>query len=149
MSMNKKKYIILGLIIICIALSLNNSLSLFAPASNTTQYVAENACQENDIKRVLQIFGYLLLVAKIMVPLIIIGFGTFDLFKSVIDKDEKSLGKQVKQLGLRVLAGFIVFFIPNIVYAVFSLSDALDIIDTSEYKTCAECVLEPSKCNVN
>lgn len=112
-------------------------------------YVAENPCDENSIRIVLRMFGYILLIARIAVPLIIIGFGTFDLFKSVIDKDEKSLTKQVKQLGIRVLAGLIVFFIPNIVSLFFSLSDKLNIIETDQYKTCSNCLLKPTTCDVD
>lgn len=111
-------------------------------------HVAENPCDENSIRIVLRMFGYILLIARIAVPLIIIGFGTFDLFKSVIDKDEKSLTKQVKQLGIRILAGLIVFFIPNIVSLFFSLSDTLNIIETDQYKTCSNCLLKPTTCEV-
>ena len=52
--------------------------------------IADRPCDEDEIKTVLRFFGYLLLIARVAVPLIIIGFATFDLFKSVVDKDEKS-----------------------------------------------------------
>lgn len=110
--------------------------------------VAEKPCEDVNIKTVLRFFGYLLMIAKYIIPLIIIGFGTFDLFKSVIDKDEKSLTKQIKQLGIRILAGLIVFFIPNIVSLFFSLSDTLNIIETDQYKTCSNCLLKPTTCEV-
>ena len=117
-------------------------------ATKAVEYVAENPCDENSIRMVMRLFGYILLVARIAVPLIIIGFGTFDLFKSVVDKDEKSLGKQIKQLGIRILAGLIVFFIPNIVSVFFSMSDKLNIIETDQYKTCYNCLLKPTTCDV-
>lgn len=107
-------------------------------------FVAGDPCNENSIKRVLKIFGFILLVAKIAVPLIIIGMGTFDLFKSVVDKDEKSFGKQIKQLIIRIVAGLIVFFIPNIINAAFSLSDRFGIIEDDKYATCRSCVLDPT-----
>lgn len=107
-------------------------------------FVAGDPCSENSIRRVLKIFGFILLVAKIAVPLVIIGFGTFDLFKAVVDKDEKSFGKQIKQLLIRILAGLVVFFIPNIINAVFSLSDRFGIIEDDKYATCRSCVLEPT-----
>lgn len=113
-------------------------------------YVAANPCSENSIKRVLKIFGFLIFVAKIAVPLIIIGLGTFDLFKAVVDKDEKSFGKQVKQLIIRVVTGLMVFFVPNIVNAAFSLSNKFGIIEDDKYATCRSCVLNPtnnSTCN--
>ena len=70
--------------------------------------------------------------------------GTFDLFKSVVDKDEKSFGKQIKQLIIRIVAGLIVFFIPNIINAAFSLSDRFGIIEDDKYATCRSCVLDPT-----
>lgn len=112
------------------------------------QVVAQEPCNDGNIRHVLKIFGYFLIVAKLAIPLLLIGFGTFDIYKSVIDKDEKSLTKQIKKLGFRVLAGIVVFFIPNIVYAVFNLSDKLEVINTDEYKTCAECILDPLEDNL-
>lgn len=111
-------------------------------------YLAQDPCNENSIKKVLRLFGYLLLIAKLVVPLIIVGFGTFDLFKSVVDKDEKSLGKQVKVLGIRILTGLFIFFIPSLVYAVFGLSEKLNVIEQDKYKTCANCLLKPNSCDV-
>lgn len=107
-------------------------------------YVAQDPCSENSIKKVLRFFGYLLLIAKVVIPLIIIGFGTFDLFKAVTDKDEKSLGKQIKVLGIRIFTGIFVFFIPNLVYAVFGLTEKLNVIEQDKYKTCANCLLKPT-----
>ena len=107
--------------------------------------VAKNPCDENDIRKVLKIFGYILLIIRVAVPLVIIGFGTIDLFKSVVDKDEKSMGKQIRQIIMRVIAGFVIFFIPNLINAVFSLSDTLNIIEDDQFLTCSECVLEPTK----
>lgn len=107
--------------------------------------IAERPCDEQEIRKVLKIFGYILFIAKVAIPLIIIGFGTFDLFKSVIDKDEKSMGKQIKQILIRIVAGFIIFFIPNIINVVFGLSDTLNILENDQFLTCSECLLEPTK----
>lgn len=111
------------------------------------QYVAEESCNNNNIRVVLKLFGIIVLVAKIVVPLIIIGYGVIDMYKAVIDKDEKSLAKQTQRLLTRILTGMVVFLIPNIVSLVFSLSDKLNIIDTSDYKTCAACVIDPTNNN--
>lgn len=107
------------------------------------QYVAAEPCNDNNIRNVLKIAGLLLLLAKFIVPLLIIFYGVLDLYKSVIDKDEKSLPKQTRMLILRVVTGLIVFFIPNLVHGIFKASDKLNIIDTDDYKTCASCVLDP------
>lgn len=146
MNTNKNKFLLFSLFIFSFLVLMPNVL-----ANTTTQmaeYVAENPCDENSIRVILRVFGYILLIARIAVPLIIIGFGTFDLFKSVVDKDEKSLGKQVKRLGIRVFAGLLVFFVPNIVSVFFSLSDKLNIMETDQYKTCSNCLLKPNSCEV-
>ena len=114
------------------------------------QYVASEPCNDNNIRNVLKIAGYILLIAKLVVPILIIGYGIFDMYKAVIDKDEKSLPKQAKRLIMRVVTGLIIFFIPTIVNGLFKLSDKLDIVDTDEYQTCASCVLDPldtTKCS--
>lgn len=151
MNMNSKKVILL-LSLFTFSLLIFNIIDVNATTTTTTQvaeYVAENPCDENSIRSVMRLFGYILLVVRIAVPLIIIGFGTLDLAKAVIDKDDKSLTKQMKQLGIRVLAGLIVFFVPNIVALIFSMSDKLNILDDSQYKTCANCLLKPNSCDVN
>ena len=109
--------------------------------------VASNPCDENDLRRVLKIFGYVLMIMKFMVPLLIIGFGIFDLYKAVVDKDEKSLSKQLKMIAIRLICGLVVFFLPNII---FVFLDSIDKSGTKEqgYQTCAECVLKPNANNL-
>ena len=113
------------------------------------EYVLDSPCSEDSILQVLYFLGYLLFIAKLMVPLLIIGFGTFDLFKAVIDKDEKSLSKQAKIIGIRVIIGLIIFFLPDIVYAVFGLSTTTSTYQENQYQTCADCLLKPTKGNCN
>lgn len=146
---NNKRIFIFGLFIFSFFMFCAMNVNAAPSTTQAVEYVAENPCDENSIKTVMRLFGYVLLIARVAVPLIIIGLGTFDLAKSVIDKDEKSLGKQVKQLGIRILAGLIVFFVPNIVAVVFSMSDKLNIIETGQYKTCSDCLLKPNNCNVS
>lgn len=150
MNMSKRKKIfVFSLFIFSFFMFCLMNVNAAPSTTEAVEYVAENPCDENSIKTVMRLFGYVLLIARVAVPLIIIGLGTFDLAKSVIDKDEKSLTKQIKQLGIRILAGLLVFFVPNIVAVVFSMSDKLNIIETGQYKTCADCLLKPGNCGVN
>lgn len=112
-------------------------------------FVAKDACNEKEIKKILQIFGFILVVAKLVIPLLIIGYGTIDLMKAITDKDEKSLSKQAKRLLIRIIAGLFVFFLPSIIETIFDMVS--DINNSEQYKTCAACVLDPlnkSKCTV-
>lgn len=115
----------------------------------TDIYVAENPCSESDILKVFRFYGYLLMIAKVAIPLIIIVMGTFDLFKSVVDKDEKSLTKQVKILLMRVVAGVFIFFLPTFIYAIFDISTDLNIVNDTKYKACVDCLLKPNDCNTD
>lgn len=112
-------------------------------------FVASNPCNENSVKRTLKFFGFLLLIAKYMVPLIIIGFASFDLYKAVVDKDEKSLNKQLRMIIIRIVSGIIVFLLPDIVYAIMGLSDKTDIKDNQDYSMCAKCLLKTSECEIS
>ncbi len=112
-------------------------------------FVASNPCEEDSVKRTLKFFGFLLLIAKYMVPLIIIGFASFDLYKAVVDKDEKSLNKQLRMIIIRIVSGIVVFLLPNIVYAIMGLSDKTDIKDNQDYSMCAKCLLKTSECEIS
>lgn len=126
-----------------------NKSCLWTGSECVDSEVAKNPCNEEDILKALRVIGYILFIVKFLVPLIIIGYGTFDIFKSVADKDEKSLSKQLKQLGIRVITGLVIFLIPNIVDAAFSISDKLNIIETSQYKKCSKCILNPASCKID
>lgn len=113
-----------------------------------TKYVAADPCNDENILTVMRFFGYLLLIAKVAIPLIIIIIGTFDLYKSVVDKDEKSFSKQMQILLWRIVGGVFVFFIPTIVYAIFGLSSNLGIINDQKYDNCMECLFKPTECDI-
>lgn len=170
MSMNKKILLIIPIIILTFILSINSvyaNTTTVVPCSTfaekTCQYnrrcmwtgadcvdahVAADPCNDKNIQTALRFVGYLLFIAKIAIPLIIIVVATFDLFKSVVDKDEKSLSKQVKIIIMRIVAGIFVFFLPTIVYALFNLSSELKIIEDEKYQGCATCLLKPTECNI-
>ena len=112
-------------------------------------YVLDKPCSQDSILQVLHFIGYLLFIAKIFIPLIIIGFATFDLFKAVTDKDEQSLSKQTKIVLTRIASGIIVFFIPSIVYALFGISSQFNTFKNSEYQACVDCLLKPTNGNCN
>ena len=112
-------------------------------------FVASDPCNDDNIRTALRFIGYLLMIARVAIPLIIIVMATIDLFKSVIDKDEKSLSKQVKIIIMRIVAGVFVFFLPTIVYALFNLSAELKIVEEERFKGCATCLLKPKECSVD
>ena len=131
---------------------INNNLmaeKLLAVNNNTNndERVLEKPCTDTNILQVLHFIGFLLFLAKILIPLLIIGFATFDLFKAVTDKDDQSLKKQTRIVLTRILSGLIVFFLPSIVYALFGISTQFSTYRESKYQTCVDCLLKPTSGN--
>ena len=98
------------------------------------------------LKRILVMAGYILIAAKILVPFIIIVMGTIDFYKAIVGGDaSKEISKQAKNLGLRLVLGVFIFFIPNIVDWTIGLISN----DTNNNTQCIKCVLEPGNCDVD
>ena len=72
------------------------------------------------MKDIVQIIGYILLVFKIAIPLLIIALGIFDFGKAVIAEKEDEIKKQTKRLIYRVIAGIVIFLIPNLILWIFT-----------------------------
>lgn len=105
--------------------------------------IAKDPCNEKSIRQVLKFFGYLLMIAKFVVPFILIGFAVYDLYKSIIDKDEKALKTKLRMIMFRIIAGVTVFFVPDLVWVGFKYIEKSNITG-DQYQVCAECVLKPS-----
>lgn len=96
-----------------------------------------------------KVLGYVVMVFKIVIPLLLIIFGMVDLGKAVISSDDKAISKAVGMLIRRFIAAVVLFFIPTIVSALFN---ALDLIDTSagsDYNKCVQCVTNVNSCDVS
>lgn len=104
--------------------------------------VGTNAGFCRETIEVWQFIGVALLVFKIVIPVILIILGMVDLGKAVISSDDKSIGKAVKSVAFRVIAAVVIFFIPTLIGAVFSLigsfGEAKD-----DFKICKECITSP------
>lgn len=103
---------------------------------------------ESSSLKAFQIIGYILIIIKILVPLIIIILGMIEFFKSLLSGDEKANSAAVKALINKVVMGVFIFFIPTILDAMLSLvRDAKSV--GKNYEVCTKCVLDPnsSECN--
>lgn len=92
-----------------------------------------------------QFIGYLLLVFKIAIPVIIIILGAIDFGKSVVADDDSKIKKTAKQLLIRAIAGVCIFFLPNLVLWIFGLVKDFDsnAKDTG-FENCKACLLQPT-----
>ena len=92
-----------------------------------------------------QIIGWVLWVFKIAIPIVIIVFGMIDLGKAVVASKDDEIKKSVKSLVMRAIAGIVIFFIPTLIGAIFSLVGEFrdDTAYKNEYKICSECITHP------
>lgn len=102
-------------------------------------------CSEASVRKVFQIMGYVLLIAKIAVPICLIIFGVVTLVKVVISGEQEALMKAVKNLGIKALAAVIIFILPTIIYYITNLVSG-NSSDTKVYGYCKTCLFEPKKC---
>ena len=89
---------------------------------------------ESTSLKVFQVIGYILLIIKIIVPLILIVLGTIDFAKAALSGDDKSTKEAAVQFSKRVLISLV--------------SGASE--TASKYNNCTNCVFNPNnknKCN--
>ena len=104
--------------------------------------MAPSVCSE--LAPVWQILGWVLWVFKIAIPIIIIIFGMIDLGKAVVASKDDEIKKAVKSLVMRAISGIVIFFIPTLVGAIFSLVGEFKSNEYSlEYKKCKACITSP------
>ena len=103
-----------------------------------------NAAPCTDLAPVWQIIGWILVVFKIVIPIIIIIFGVIDLGKAVVASKDDEIKKSVKSLAMRAIAGIVIFFIPTLVGAIFSLVGEWSELK-DEYEICRQCITHPGR----
>lgn len=102
--------------------------------------MAPSVC--TDLAPIWQIIGWALWVFKIVIPIIIIIFGMIDLGKAVVASKDDEIKKSIKSLAMRAIAGIVIFFIPTLVGAIFSLVGEFSSMK-DEYGKCRSCITNP------
>ena len=105
-------------------------------------------CQEDGVLTTFQIIGYLLFVAKIVVPLLLIILGSIDFAKATISSDDKAPKEALGVFVRRVLIAVIIFFIPSILNFLLSLvygaEDAFEeATNNDSFEGCSDCLFDP------
>lgn len=99
---------------------------------------------------IIQIIGYVILIVKVAIPLLIIAFGVLDFGKAVVAEKEDEIKKSTKRLLYRVLAGVVIFLVPNIITFVFGAIGGYNTVkDKAGFDQCETCFLEPWNCDVD
>lgn len=91
-----------------------------------------------------QIVGYVLLVFKIVIPILLIIFGMLDLGKAVTQSDEKAITKATMALVRRAIAAVVIFFIPTLVGVIMGLVTGFTSKAESDYENCRKCITNPT-----
>lgn|SRR5574344_1949037 len=90
-----------------------------------------------------QIVGYVLLIFKIVVPILVIIYGMIDLGKAVVASKDDEIKKAAKSLAFRAGAAIAIFLVPTIVGLVIGMignfSNAKE-----DYEVCRGCITEPN-----
>lgn len=102
-------------------------------------------CSDKNVKTVMKLIGYLLVIIKIIIPILLIGLGTKSLVQTVISGKQEDLKKSALGLMWKFIAAVVIFVLPTIInFIVGLINGATDGI--SDYYTCRTCIFEPGKC---
>lgn len=95
-----------------------------------------------DTANIWRVLGLVVNVIKIVIPLVLIILGMLDLGKAVVEDDDKAINKAVTRLVKRFIAAVVMFFIPTIISAIFSMVVAgSDLNDkSSDTQICVQCL---------
>lgn len=97
-----------------------------------------------------QIVGWVFLIFKIVIPIILIIFGVLDMFKAIIASKDDEIKKSAKSLAMRTLSAIIIFFIPTLVSLVMGLIvNFRDSGAKADFEVCQKCILNPNDCDTS
>ena len=134
----KRKHIIYALVLT--VLLLTPLISVFAKDA-AKLYL----CDEPGVLLSFKFGGYILFIAKILIPIILIVTASVDFAKAIIAGSSEEISKQTVVVAKRAVAGVIIFFIPTVISFTFGLFDGYGTIKT-EFGKCMTCLANPGKC---
>jgi len=92
-----------------------------------------------------QVVGYILLVFKIVIPILLIIWGMLDLGKAVVAAKDDEIKKATKSLAMRAISAVIIFFIPTLVSLVLGMvSNFGDSGAKADWDVCRSCITNPN-----
>lgn len=107
-------------------------------------------CDEKGVLKSLKIINMVITVAKILVPLLIIIYGSIDYGKAALSDDGDALEKTTQKLIKKIVVGVMIFMIPTIINSLISFSqsskDKAD-ANSGEFRKCALCFAGHKDCD--
>ena len=111
------------------------------------KYLSNICTESRNTVLVIRVIGYILLIAKILIPIALIIFGSIAFTQAIISGKQDDMKKSVNDLIWKFIAAIIIFFLPTIINIVIGLIDgATD--GTDDYENCRECIFDPGKCEI-
>ena len=114
-------------------------------------------CTNPYVSRTLKFLGLLIAIAKVLVPVIIIGLGFIDLVKIVISGRMEEAKKQGINIGKRIIIGIGIFIIPTILITIYNVAYSIandkeqvtsgELNIPTNFKNCVGCVLDATNEN--
>ena len=131
-----------------------NSGNSSSNSGNNYTVSPHSVCSSSSYRRPVRFIGWILSIVRIIVPIIIIGFGVFDLYKGMASFDaEKNTKASLKNLVIRILAGVFIFLLPGIIEFILGMvstwtSGSGNYNYSNAWACCSECVFD-SSCNLD
>lgn len=110
---------------------------------DTEHFDVEYFCK-GPVQGVFTTLGWVFFILKILIPILLIIFGSIDVGKAVIASKDDEIKKSVKTLAIRAIAGIIIFFVPTILNFVVKLIDNSDVYNGT-FWDCTKCMLDPTQ----
>lgn len=103
-----------------------------------------NLCSNPGFKQAAKIAGYVILIAKWLVPLIIIILGMVDFIKAILSSDDNAINKATGSLIRRIIIGIAVFITPSLIFALIDLLGfTKNIEENRNFIKCTYCLKYP------
>lgn len=95
-----------------------------------------------------QVVGYVLLIFKIVIPILVIILGMIDLGKAVVASKDDEIKKSIKSLMWRAIAAVVIFFVPTLISLIMGLVSNFSASGAQkDFEICRACITNPRKGN--
>lgn len=103
-------------------------------------------CDTESVLRTFKIIYLTLSIIRIIIPVIIVILGTKDMMNAAISSKSEDFKINSKTLIKRVIAGLVIFLIPNMINVLFNLITGFE-EKPSEFASCTVCLTNEKECD--
>jgi hypothetical protein len=119
------------------------TLVIFSLSSNVYAVSEFKMCDDYGILRTFKLIGLLIAIVKILIPVLIIIMGSISFAKAVMAGDDKGIKEAGSNLGKKMAAGIVIFFIPTLLLTILNFVNGFaDIYNSTDFQKCNVCSLK-------